>query len=156
MKALTDILFAAQVNSLDGVQRLRVSDDDTGGPQSDYLEDAAITNDMAVLTPYQITFRSFSPEIARVLAGFESSPHGFIIKGINVQRAEGSGDMAGAAAMPGQYPGTQPAQYPGTAPAQYPGTQPTSAGKGGLQTLLKEQLLRVTIEVEIVKLLPGN
>ena len=31
-----------------------------------------------------------------------------------------------------------------------------AAGKGRLQTVLKEQLLRVTLEVEIVKLLPKS
>jgi hypothetical protein len=30
------------------------------------------------------------------------------------------------------------------------------AGKGGLQTVLKEQLLRITLEVEVVKLLPKS
>jgi hypothetical protein len=33
---------------------------------------------------------------------------------------------------------------------------PPAADKGGLQTVLKEQLLRVTLEVEIVKLLPKS
>ena len=33
---------------------------------------------------------------------------------------------------------------------------PPVAGKGGLQTVLKEQLLRITMEVEIVKLLPKS
>jgi hypothetical protein len=29
-------------------------------------------------------------------------------------------------------------------------------GRGGLQTVLNEQLLSITLDVEIVKLLPGN
>ena len=36
-----------------------------------------------------------------------------------------------------------------------PQAQP-AGGKGGLQTVLKEQLLRFTMEVEIVKLLPKS
>jgi hypothetical protein len=36
-------------------------------------------------------------------------------------------------------------------PTPMPGAMP---GKGGLQTVLQEQLLRATIEIEIVKLLP--
>ena len=137
VKTISEILFAARVNALDGIQRVRVSDDDASGPQADYLDDRSVTNNLAVLTPYQITFRSFSPEIGAVLAGFASSPHGFVVKGINVQ-------LAGAAAA---------RSSDTTVPALAPGA-PVAPGRGGLQVMLNEQLLRVTLVVEIVKLLP--
>ena len=137
VKTIAEILYAARVNALDGIQRVRVSDDDASGPQADYFDDHSATNNLAVLTPYQITFRSFSPEIGAVLAGFASSPHGFIVKGINVQ-------LAGAAATMSPAP-------PAAKPA--PGA-PLAPGRGGLQTVLNEQLLRVTLVVEVVKLLP--
>ncbi len=130
MKTISEVLFAARVNSLDGVQRIRVSNDDASGPQADYLNDQSLTNNLAVMTPYAVTFRSFTPEIAEVLAGFASSPHGFIIKGINVQPA---GSAAGVAAPP---------------------LAAAAPGRGGLQTVLNERLLSVTMEVEAVKLLP--
>ena len=139
VKTISGILFAAHVNSLDGIQRVRVSDDDASGPQADYFDDHSVTNNLAVLTPYQITFRSFSPDIAQVLSGFASSPHGFIVKSISVQ-------MAGALAA------TSPeAPAPPPPPASVPAATP---GRGGLQTVLNEQLLRVTLVVEVVKLLP--
>ncbi|MGA3284932.1 MAG: hypothetical protein ABSD57_10805 [Verrucomicrobiota bacterium] len=138
VKAISEILFAARVNQLDGIQRVRVSDDDASGPQTDYLADHSVTTELALLTPYTVTFRAFSPEIAQTLAGFASSPNGFIVKSINVQPA--------GAALVGASPGTG-APPPTTLPAATP-------GKGGLQTVLQEQLLRATIEVEIVKLLP--
>jgi hypothetical protein len=138
VKAISEILFAARVNALDGIQRARVSDDDANGPAADYLIDNSVTNELAIMTPYAVTFRAFSPEIAQTLAGFASSPHGFIVKSINVQPAE-------AVASPEM--GMQPPAVPA------PGVTP---GKGGLQTVLQEQLLRTTIEVEILKLLPGN
>jgi hypothetical protein len=137
VKTISGILFEAHVNSLDGIQRVRVSDDDASGPQADYFDDRSVTNNLAVLTPYQITFRSFSPDIAQVLAGFASSPHGFIVKSISVQ-------PAGALAA------TSP-EAPAPPPASVPAVTP---GKGGLQTVLNEQLLRVTLVVEVVKLLP--
>ena len=133
VKTISEILFAARVNALDGIQRVRVSDDDAGGPQADYLDDHSTTNNLAVLTPYQITFRSFSPEIGVVLAGFASSPHGFIVKGINVQLAGAGATMSRNTLAPGM---------------------PVTPGRGGLQAVLKEQLLRVTLVVEVVKLLP--
>jgi len=142
VRAIVEILFAAKVNSLDGIQRVRVSDDDANGPQADYFDDHSVTNSLAVLTPYQITFRSFSPEIAQVLAGLASSPHGFIVKSINVQ-------PAGAAAA--MSPEGGPTPFPPPSPAAGPTVTP---GRGGLQTVLNEQLLRVTLVVEVVKLLP--
>jgi hypothetical protein len=135
VKTIAEILFAARVNALDGIQRVRISNDDASGPQADYLDDHSATNNLAVLTPYQITFRSFSPEIGAVLAGFASSSHGFIVKGINVQ-------LAGAAA-------TMSANTTATAPSA-----PLTPVRAGLQPMLNEQLLRVTLVVEVVKLLP--
>ena len=156
VKALTDILFAARVNSLDSIQRLRISDSDASGPQSDYLDDHATTNDLAVLTPYAVTFRSFTPEISQVLASLAASKYGFIVKSVSVQPAGASAspDQSGQASMPGlPMPGLPPPSMPtlGYAPAQ-PAASPPA--KGGLQTILKEQLLRVTLQIEIVKLLP--
>jgi hypothetical protein len=138
VKAISGILFAARVNQLDAIQRARVSDDDVSGPQTDYLADNAVTNELAVLTPYTVTFRAFSPEIAKMLAGFASSPDGFIVKSINVQPA-GAALMETSSGMAVPPPAPLPAAMP---------------SKGGLQTVLQEQLLRVIIEVEIVKLLP--
>ena len=194
IKAISEVLFAARVNSLDGIQRSRVSDDDVNGPQSDYFEEYSVTNNLAVLTPYQITFRSFTPEIAHVLVGFATSPHGFIVKSISIQPA---GVVTAPAPSPGMPPILMPvpgAQRPDTGkaetvipllatmetadpilaqaymppglrprPAAPPSAPPTVApvapptatpSRGGLQTVLNEQLLRVTLVVEVVKLQP--
>ncbi|HEV2437939.1 MAG TPA: Amuc_1100 family pilus-like protein [Verrucomicrobiae bacterium] len=157
VRALCEILFAAKINSLDGVRRVPASPDDASGPQADYLNEPAVTNDLAVFMPYQVTFRCFSQDLANVLSGYASSPHGFIVKGINVQPASGvattspSGPqaMGGLGQPPFGYGGPQPGYAPPPAPAA-----PT--GKGGLQTVLNEQLLSITLEVEIVKLLPAK
>ena len=135
VKTISEILFTAGVNQLDGIQRARVSEDDANGPQTDYLTGGSVTGELAVVTPYTVTFRAFSQEIGQVLAGFASSPHCFIVKSINVQPAGG----ASAAVTPGMPPSPE-----------------AMAGKGGLQTVLQEQLLRATIEVGLVKLLPKN
>jgi hypothetical protein len=146
VKTISEILFAARVNALDGVQRIRMSDDDASGPQSDYLDDQSVTSELATITPYTVVFRAFSPEIAQALAGFASSSNCFIVRGINVQPA---GNTSGGASSP-MGMGEQ------TRPMGMPAPMTPMAGNGGLQTVLKEQLLRVTIEVELVKLLPKN
>jgi len=150
IKALCDVLIKAKVNSLDSIQRSRVSPDDDAGPQTDYIQLAAVTNNLAVLKPYQITFRSFSYEIAQVLAGFANSPHGFIVRGINVEPAP-----ATALEQPGTAPGgaaSPPVATP--RPATAPGYAATPGARGGSQTVLNEKQLRVTLLVQVVRLLP--
>src|SRR6266481_92402 len=87
VKAICDVLFQARINALEGLRRERVSADDTSGPATDYLGENSTTNGLAILTPYEMTFRCFSPELAAVLAGFASSPNGLIVKTINVEVA---------------------------------------------------------------------
>ena len=169
-------MFAARVNDLDSIQRVRVSDDDTAGLASDYIDQRPITNDLAIITPYVVKFRCFTPELARVVSGFATSPNPFIVKSVTAQPAsattnpEGTGE---AGANPNPYPaanpyaagtiryagGMDPRYRRGFVPGQTPNPDQPQAGqpataKGGLQTVLKEQLLRITLEVEIVKLLP--
>ena len=131
--AISEILFSARVNGLEGIQRVRVSDDDTKGQQSDYIDDHPFATNMAVMTPYRMTFRAFTPEIAQVLIAFATSPHGTIVRTVNVQPAS-------SATMP-------------PPPAVLPTADRT---RSGAQTFLNEQLLRVTMDIEIVKLAPGT
>ncbi|MEI9864644.1 MAG: hypothetical protein WDN00_08840 [Limisphaerales bacterium] len=150
VKTIAEILFAARVNALDSIQRNRASDDDATGPQNDYLGEASVTNSLAVLTPYVVTFRCFSPELAGVMTGFSMSTNGLIVKAINIAPAAAA--QTAGSPMGGGYPGGYPGGPPGM---PTPSTTPTVAGsRGGLPTVLNEQLLRVTLEVMIVKPLP--
>jgi hypothetical protein len=153
VQAVSKILFGARVNALDSVQRFRVSPDDLNGPQTDYLDDPPDTNNLAVLVPYQVTFRAFGPEIAQVLQGFAASPHAFIVKNINVQPAGGAEPSA---QMQPFQPVPTYAQTPGYPPPSMTPPPAGPPGRGGLQTVLNEQLLRVTLEVDLVKLTAKN
>jgi len=161
VKTIAEIIFSARVNALDGIQRERVSLDDAAGPQGDYIDDHSITNNLAVITPYVVTFRCFTPELASVISDFAISSNTFLVKAINVQPAGAAtvapGDM-NAGVPGGLSPGMMPGRYPGEPgmmPAPAMTAQPVT-GKGGLQTVLKEQLLRVSLEVELIKLLPKS
>ena len=152
VKTISEILFGAGVNELDAIERVRVAAEDGNGPQGDYLGDQPVTGDQAVLVPYVINFESFGPEIARVFAGFAASPHCFVIKSINVVPATGNNLQSAPMGLPGQMRGRGREDF--LPPTQnQPGAMPE---KGGLTTVLKEQLLRVSIEVEIIKLQPKN
>lgn len=89
VKAICDILIDAKVNSIDSIRRERVSADDKTGQVTDYHDKHSETNELAVLSPYEVTFRAFSAELAKVLSGFAASPHGVLVKGINVEPVPG-------------------------------------------------------------------
>jgi hypothetical protein len=118
VKVIAEILNAAKINSLESIRRERVpgSPDDLSGPATDYIDQTSVTNEWAISTPYEITFRSFSPELAKVLAGFAQSQYGLVVKSINVEPAATTdvmGDPFGAAPVYGQpvyQPIPQPAQ----------------------------------------------
>lgn len=187
VKAICDVLNQAKVNSLDGIRRERIagSPDDLTGPATDYLNTPAVTNELAILTPYEISFRSFSPELAGVLAGFAQSRYGFIVKAVNVEPAaasvtdpsavaptyaqpvyappvaapatrtmlaeEGGG---AAAAMRARYGAIGANPYGAYPPVAQPAPVAAAPVKSGLQILLKEKQLKVTLLVHVVKLLP--
>ncbi len=148
VKTIAEAFFAARVNAVESIQRVRVSDDDTSGPPSDFLTDQSVTNDMSVITPYQVVFRGFSGEIAQVLEALASSPHCFIIKTISVLPASASAESA-EQGMNQQIP-----NMPQPNPIM-PGPAPMT-GRNGLQSVVNEQMLRVTVLIEVVKLTPRN
>ena len=172
VKAICDILNQAKVNSLDGIRRQRVpgNADDLSGPATDYLDRPSITNDLAVISPYEITFHSFTPELAAVLAGFAQTPYGLIVKAINVEPsatttlAEGAGTPAAYAprfqpteAVPGGDPYAAARRNRGNFGAPVAVAQPVTyapATKSGLQPFLKEKQLKITLLLDVVKLLP--
>ncbi len=87
VRTISETIFSAKVNSLDSIQRVRVSEDDATGAQGDYLDRTPTTNELAVITPYIVTFRCFTPELARVLGAFATSTNAFLIKAVNLQPA---------------------------------------------------------------------
>jgi hypothetical protein len=182
VKAICDVLIHAKVNALDYLRRERVSADDAAGNQTDYLTVPSITNELAVLSPYEVTFKCFSPELAGVLGGFAASPYGFIIKNIAVEPAVSlATEMTTATEAPPPPIATPPVIPPYTPPTP-PGSRygpegessryrggmpnyprpvtpvpqvvPTAPAPRGLQIALDERQLKVTLLVEVVKLLP--
>jgi hypothetical protein len=191
VKAICDVLFQAKINSLDGLRRERVSADEAAGPQADFLAEKSATNDMGVLSPYELNFRCFSPELAAVLAGFASSPYAILVRSVNVELAgelpldtttttmtvapvvpnyvqptPAASQMSQDAAFRARYglgptggrrggEGGRPLAPPPLAP---PVVQPQvgvpqpAAGKGGLQTVLDERQLKVSMMLVVVKL----
>ena len=184
IKAICAVLFQAKINALDNLRRERVSEDDLKGPQTDYLPDKSVTNELAVLSPYEVTFRCFSSELAAVLAGFASSPYGLLVKTINVESAPATAAAPSkpAAALahslaPGLYlprrgrrrrhglpTAAFAARYGRLAGRSRPPPRqlhrpagrrrPPAANRGGLPLALDEKQLKVTLMLNVVKLVP--
>ena len=127
------------------------------GRKSDYLDQTGTTNDLAVFTPYEVTFRCFSQDLAGGVVEFRVVAAWIHRK--SHQRATGGGVTA---ASPASGPSRRWAGTAGLwdsfgyAPPPAYGPAGARPSRGGLQTVLDEQLLSITLHVEIVKLLPGN
>jgi hypothetical protein len=163
VKAISDVLFQAKINALEALRRERIAPEDTAGSATDYIGEKSTTNELAVLSPYELTFRCFSPELASVLSNFASSEHGFVVKTINVE-AEGASSGATTDGNPispnmqfpeGVPPGPGRGPYiPGRFPPTTATTPAPAAASRGLPIVLDEKKLRVTISLVVVKVLP--
>jgi len=176
VKAICEILNKAKVNMIEGIRRERVSADDEQGPAADYVTTHSTTNELAILSPYEVTFRSFSPELGAVLAGFANSPHAMIVKSINVEAAAQTAPDPTSMQPPQPtvvYQQPVPLRPPptpqGDADARYgkgynpefrqqPPVQPqvynVPTAPKGMPVMLNEKQLKVTLLVMVVKLLP--
>ncbi len=94
VKALSRILFDANIDPLINLRRARVSkDDEESSANSDYHSLKVETNANAgtVSSPYEVTFGCLSSDISSLLSALAKSPHGFIVKTIHVEPAVETG-----------------------------------------------------------------
>jgi hypothetical protein len=126
------ILFEAKINRLESIQRARAEDDlASTASDADYVPEPMRTTPLGTVYPYRLTFRCFSSELAQVLDGFVKSPHGFVIKTVEVE------------AVPLDYVPPEPGMPPGTPeirpprpirtwpmPTQPPVVRPPGGGRG--------------------------
>jgi hypothetical protein len=89
IKALCEVLFEVWIHSLVRIRRVPVSKQDVG--PTEYLTGSKATTNAttgAVVTPYEVTFQGFSPELAAVLTGLEHSKVAFMVKMLDVERGQ--------------------------------------------------------------------
>lgn len=171
VKVICDVLFAARVNAIDNIRRTKVSVHDFEAQlSSDYVDRGSTTNEIAIISPYEISLRCFSSEIAGILSGFASSPHGLIVRAINVEPAVLGGTTEfGQPAVSPIYVAPPPVAAPnfrripgeeeGIArpvappPTVFTPTPTPTPGRGGLPILLDEKQLKVTVLIDVVKLI---
>ncbi len=183
VRVLSGVLFAARVLTFDSIRRVPIGSLDGGAVAtvaalggSDTWPKKPTTNDLAILTPYELTFHCFTTELAAVLQGLAHSPHGLLVKNIQVDTVPSSlldtnttenllmptpmlggvGGMSpammaryglgGRYGRPGMFPGAPP-------PEEATPTGPTPTRRGGLEIMVEEKPFRVILWVDVVRLM---
>jgi hypothetical protein len=146
IKELCEILYDAKVQDLKGIRRVPASAEDNNA--QDFLTDKkAITNEVAIVTPYELKFQGFSGELARVMERLLQAPRCFIIRSVAVDRAPDDSRMADASMampMPGSFD-----RYRRMAPVMAP---PPQAPRRPGNVLLDENKLLIEMRVDVVRL----
>ncbi len=129
IRTLCGVLFRAKVHSLDTLRRPAILKEEGAG--SDYLTKKSVTNNWVVRTPYDLTFKAFSSELASVIRGFAALDQLVVIKTINIdpttlRSSPGSG-MPFMTVMPGASPMMPPPGVGGPG-----GMDPALAARYGL------------------------
>jgi hypothetical protein len=147
VKAICGVLLSNRIDSLEVLQRERTADDAAGTTAQDYLDSLSVTNNNTIVSPYQVTFLCFDPALSGVLAGFANQPYGIIIRSMEVGPADQT--TSGEPAMMPQIPGGGGGERfgPGAPP-------PAVTTRGGLPVVIDEKKLRVTMLLELVRILP--
>lgn len=183
IRFICDVLFKAKINSLLSVRRERVSQYDNQSV-TDYLDIPSVTNEFAVLVPYEVRFECFSAELGEALAGFGNVSNGIIVKAINIERSPDSAvaPTGSAQAEPTRYqyqviqpqfagqapyaPNNPPTRYVpprgsgynpyqrGYSPYLQPQVPAPTPARPTTSNVLDERPLTVTLVLNVVKMLP--
>jgi hypothetical protein len=140
VKVICDTLFNCRIGMLESVQRERTSDDaaSQGTTAPDYVDSISLTNNGVVITPYQVTFQCFTPELGSVLSSFANQSHTVVVKTVNIQPVDATyGGVGGEMGMQG-------------------GGLPVAPGGRGLPPAIDEKKLRVTMLLDFVKKVPAT
>lgn len=168
IQSLCRVLFDAKVPSIVSFRRAPVGTNESAGTGS-FLPRKIATNSAmnSVSYPYEVVVQCFSPELAALMTGLATTSESFIVKTLNVERGNLDAPASPMAMpMPGM---TSPyGRDPGLArryglggPSRYqpqpvvPQVAAPAANRPG-EVLLDEKPLRVTLGIELVKLLPRD
>lgn len=155
IKDICAVLYDSKVHAITSLKRPTVVEEESALGAQDYHSQSAVTNSLAVVTPYELTFRGFSAEVASVLQGFATSDKFMVVKWVKSARGQnatfsepqmmmgvGGGPMgmdsemaaryglSGGMGRPGEARSSAP-NYSGggsSAPSYQQGTSPQSGG----------------------------
>jgi len=153
---LCSVLFSAKIHALESIRRTTVGTNDVN-PPSNYMTKKVSTNSItgAAIYPYELTFNCFSAELAGVLSGLINAGPVYVVKSINVERGSTDLSAAGSAtAAPAFNPMAARYGLPSGLAGRYGMGAAPSAPKPS-EGLLDDKPLRVTLNIDVVKLPPA-
>lgn len=159
LKSLLKTVFNSKIHSLVGIRRVPAQGEEKSGSTAEFMNLKIETNAVtgAILTPYEITFQCFNNELGEVLTRLLTAPQCFIVKSVTVEKgtpiAKAAESMAVMPASAGGMPADVAARY-GLRPQAPVAAAPAATARGGLQTVLEEQPIKVTLLVTAVQLKP--
>jgi hypothetical protein len=165
VQALTAILVDSHVNTIDSIRRSPMTtDDQESASGSDFLGLQVKTNEFTITMPYEVTFQSFTGEIADIVNRMMKADRCIVVKSIEVSQAGSSGSMGaygegrsvgGAEGGANRYAVLRSGMGRG---GSYNTSQQPQYGANPLQptVVLDSQPLRVTMLVDIVRLVGTN
>lgn len=174
--ALGRAVFSAKVNSIEGIKRPSVPSDETLG-SLDFLTEKPVTNEWTIATPYEISFKGFSPNIAEVLAALQKLKSFVAVKNMSVGPAsadQADGTPGGASglgmrmdSMPAGPSSSDMARYGlggggggsryGRAPRAFAPVVPVAPVAPRTHgPIVDEQLLQVILSLDIVRPVPAQ
>jgi hypothetical protein len=155
-------LFAARIHSLDLIRRVAVSQYDSQG-STEILPGVTLTTNRFTglwAWPYQFSFECFSTELAAALEEINRIPRMVVVKTVQVEALAGGAVPPPPSAPGAIQPEIQPppgrrgprgVRLPPAGPRTPAGAPPPKAASGILTTVLEESLLRVIVEVHVIK-----
>ena len=135
VQMLASTLISARVNRLEAVRRAAVPGEKPTAAANvpggdDYVKGTPRVNQETgmMLWPYELSFQCFSAELATVLESLQKAKYGFVIKGVSSEPVLEPGKVKTTNAPP----------------------------RGTMETVINERLLRITLQVEVIKPGPPN
>ena len=83
---LSRIVYAQRVHRLEGIKRAASGADDRVA--TDFLKGEIVTNEVAVVAPYEVVVKGFSRELRGILTGFANADGCFRLRSIKVEPTE--------------------------------------------------------------------
>lgn len=146
VKELCEILYDAKVQDLKGIRRVPASSEDNN--TQDFLTDKkATTNEVAIVTPYELKFQGFSGELARVMDRLLQADRCFIVRSVAVDKAPDESAAAAQMAVPMMDPRMR---YNPRYSMPAPVAAPPRRRPGNV--LLDENKLLIEMRVDVVRL----
>jgi hypothetical protein len=146
VKELCEILYQAKVQDVKGIRRVPASSDDNNS--QDFLTDKkATTNEVAIVTPYELKFQGFSGELARVMDRLLNAKRCFIVRSVAVDKAPDDSAQQ-QMGMPMMDPRMR---YGGRYAPQPQAVQPQRSSRPA-NVLLDENKLLIEMRVDVVRL----